>query len=270
MDPAGDPGLRPAELGRVAEQVDGRAADRRQEHVEVGPGDQLREHAAGLLEQRAPQLGGSRRRSAGDAGQVPDRLDRHLGDPHVAGGGEDVAVGGKPPGATAAVISGMLMCARVMEIVGRTSSPAASSSANTSVIRWPPRVERDDRAGIATTAGTGRWRRPGGCWSGPAGARDRAARRRPPARDRPSRRRNGPRSRCGHRPIAASRPPGHGTSRPPRPRPPGAERPGCADATSARSARWRLFVRPRSEAAGRSIGVQARALPDQAETLGRE
>ncbi len=48
-----------------------------------------------------------------------------------------VPSGTSRPSATAAWISGMLMCARVTEMVGRMSSPAASSSANTSVTRWP-------------------------------------------------------------------------------------------------------------------------------------
>ena len=46
-----------ARCADVAEHVDGLAADRRQEHLEVAARDQLGEHAAGLLEQRAAQLG---------------------------------------------------------------------------------------------------------------------------------------------------------------------------------------------------------------------
>ena len=45
------------EIARIAEHVDGLAADRRQEHFEIAARDELREHAAGLLEQRAPQIG---------------------------------------------------------------------------------------------------------------------------------------------------------------------------------------------------------------------
>ena len=52
---AGDAGGRVGKLGDVAEQIDRRAADGRQEHIEVGPRHQLGEHAGRLLEQRAAQ-----------------------------------------------------------------------------------------------------------------------------------------------------------------------------------------------------------------------
>ena len=38
------------ELFHVAEQIDGRAPDRRQEHLQIEPGHELRKHAGGLLE----------------------------------------------------------------------------------------------------------------------------------------------------------------------------------------------------------------------------
>ena len=62
----------------VAEQIDRDAADRRQEHLQVGPRHQLGKHAGGLLEQCAAQivLGGAE--ALGDARQVPDRIDRDL------------------------------------------------------------------------------------------------------------------------------------------------------------------------------------------------
>ena len=110
-----------AELGRIAEAVDGRAADRRQEHLEVGPRDQLRIHAAGLLVQPAAQFGFGEAEALGDAGQIPDRIDRRLHHAHVAAGRHDVAVGVNAPASIAARISGMSIWARVTAMVGRTS-----------------------------------------------------------------------------------------------------------------------------------------------------
>ena len=72
------------EARHVAEHVDRDAADRRQEHVQVGPRHELREHAAGLLEQRAAQLVSLDVEALRDAGQIPDRIDRDLGDRDVA------------------------------------------------------------------------------------------------------------------------------------------------------------------------------------------
>ena len=62
----------------VADHVDGGAADRRQEHLEIAPGDELGEHARRVLEQRAPQVGLGAAEPRSDARQVPDGLDRGL------------------------------------------------------------------------------------------------------------------------------------------------------------------------------------------------
>ena len=67
------------EIVRIAEDVDRLAADRRQEHVEVAAGDELRVHAARFLEQRAPQVRLAAAEPLRDAGQPPYRLDRRLG-----------------------------------------------------------------------------------------------------------------------------------------------------------------------------------------------
>ena len=56
VDAAGDAGLRIAQARHVADHVDRDVADGRQEHAHVGPGDELGEHAAGLLEQGAAQF----------------------------------------------------------------------------------------------------------------------------------------------------------------------------------------------------------------------
>ena len=82
-----DLGIR--QVGRVAEDVDGLPADRRQEHLEVAARDQLGVHAAGLLEQHAPQVGLAAAEALRDAGQPPHRLDRGLGHQRCAAGGED-------------------------------------------------------------------------------------------------------------------------------------------------------------------------------------
>ena len=110
-----------AEIARVAEDVDGLPADRRQEHLEVGPGDELGVHAAGLLEQRAAQVGLAAAEALGDAGQVPDRLDGGLGDERRAAREQDRAVGAQPAARIASAISGRSTCALVTAIVGRMS-----------------------------------------------------------------------------------------------------------------------------------------------------
>ena len=58
-----------------------------------GAGDELGKHAAGLLEERAAQLALRDAESLGDAGQMPDRVDRDLGDRDVARVVQDAAVG---------------------------------------------------------------------------------------------------------------------------------------------------------------------------------
>ena len=75
MHAAGDPGAVVGQLGDVAEQIDRHAADRRQEHLQVGPGHQLRKHAGGLLEQRAAQIvfGGAEALARCRADTRPDR-----------------------------------------------------------------------------------------------------------------------------------------------------------------------------------------------------
>ena len=83
------------ELGDVAEHVDRDAADRRQEHVQVGPRHELGEHAGRLLEQSAAQarLGGVE--ALGDARQMPDRIDGDLDHGQAAVGLHDRVIGGR-------------------------------------------------------------------------------------------------------------------------------------------------------------------------------
>ena len=68
----------------LAEEVDRHAADRRQQDLDVGPGHELGEHPPGLLEQGAPQIGFGDAETGGQPGQMPDRIDRRLGDADLA------------------------------------------------------------------------------------------------------------------------------------------------------------------------------------------
>ena len=78
VDAAGDPGAVVRQLGHVAEQIRGDAADRRQEHLQVRAGHQFRKHAAGLLEQRPAQIVLGGREALRHARQIPHRIDRDL------------------------------------------------------------------------------------------------------------------------------------------------------------------------------------------------
>ena len=86
------------QLADVAEQIDGGAADRRQEHLQVGPRHQFRKHAGGLLEQLPAQIGLGGAEARGDAGQIPDRIDRDLDHGDAAVLVHDLAVVLEPSG----------------------------------------------------------------------------------------------------------------------------------------------------------------------------
>src|SRR5690606_36150239 len=62
----------------VSEQVNRRAADGRQEHLEITAGDQLGEHPGGVLEQGASQVGLPAAEACSDAGEVPHGFDGDL------------------------------------------------------------------------------------------------------------------------------------------------------------------------------------------------
>src|SRR5215471_267703 len=93
MHSAGDYATWLGDLLDGAEEVNRRAADRRQEHLDVGPGDKLREHAAGFLEQGAPQIGFGNAKARREPGKMPYRIDRRLGDADLAIGEQHPAVG---------------------------------------------------------------------------------------------------------------------------------------------------------------------------------
>ena len=72
------------EMGDIAEYIDGHAADGGQEDIQLGTRDQLGVHAVGLGVQGLPQRLFADVEALGDAGQPPDRVDRHLGHHHLA------------------------------------------------------------------------------------------------------------------------------------------------------------------------------------------
>ncbi len=161
---AGDGGGGIGELGDVAEEIDGGAADGRQEHLQVGPGDELGEHAGRLLEQRAAQVRLRGPEALGDAGQIPDGIDGDLDDGEAAVGLHDGAVAGQPPRRH-----------RVLHLV-QVETRARHGDAGPDVDAFgdlglkgvghhvPPRVERDDGAGACPLPERADRRRRDGCW----------------------------------------------------------------------------------------------------------
>ena len=197
---AGDPGARIGELRDVAEQIDGDAADRRQEHA----AGRAASPARGTC-RRSARTGV--RRSAvsvvpkrcGDAGQIPDRIDRDLDHRQAAVGVHGIAVGLEPPGGQRVAHLDQVE-PRPGDGDGRADVEAFGDLRLERVgDQMAPGIERDDLLGLASIAGTGRWWRRDGCWSGRAGGSGRARPTTPRARDRAHRSRRGCRSRCDAR-----------------------------------------------------------------------
>jgi hypothetical protein len=145
---AGERALRIGDRARIAENVDRDAADRRQEHRQIGPGDKLGIHAAGLLEQRAAQLVLGHAEAFRDARQIPDRIDRRLGDRDVAGRTHDLAVHSE-----AAVGNGVAQFRNGQSCLGDRDGRAdvdARRNLFAEIFRHPmaPRIERHDAAGV--------------------------------------------------------------------------------------------------------------------------
>ena len=146
----------------IAEDVERDAADRRQEHRQIGPRHQFRIHAAGLLEQSVAQFVFADVEALGDAGQIPDRIDRGLGDRDIAAVAHDVAVDLRRPAASGEFRNGEPRLGNGdgradIEAFGdlRARSPAATrwphGSSETMRLRLAPLRERpdiDDRRGI--------------------------------------------------------------------------------------------------------------------------
>ena len=146
-------------------------------HLQVGPGHQLGKHAAGLLEQRAPQLRLGGAEALGDAGQVPDRIDRDLDHRHAAVVVHDLAVGRQPSGLRSRRASRRRSSrARVTAMVGRTSRPSAISVAKVSATRCPQGSSETMRCG-SLHCGNGPMRR-GRMGVGEVGPADRIERAR--------------------------------------------------------------------------------------------
>ena len=149
MHTAGDPGARIGQLPHVAEQVDGDAADRRQEHAKVGPRHQLGEHAGGLLEQAPPQRGFGGAEALRDTGQIPHRIDRNLDHRHAAVGMDGTAVSLQPSGS-----NGIAHLDQVETRAGDGDARADVEAFGNLRLegvgdQMAPRIERDDFLGLA-------------------------------------------------------------------------------------------------------------------------
>src|SRR5712671_2362022 len=84
VNAAGDYRVRFGDPLDITKEIDRRAADRRQQDLNIGPGDQLREHAPGLLEKRTPQIGLGDAKAGGQPRQMPYRVDCRFGDTDFA------------------------------------------------------------------------------------------------------------------------------------------------------------------------------------------
>ena len=93
MHPGRERDVGAREIGRLPEDVGGETADRREKDFEIAARHQLREHAAGLLEQGSSQVGLGTAETPGHAGQIPDRLDGRLRHHGRAGAAQDPSVG---------------------------------------------------------------------------------------------------------------------------------------------------------------------------------
>src|SRR6516225_5850234 len=95
---ARDPGAVIRQLGDVSEQIGRRPADRRQEHLQVGPRHQFRKHAGGLFEQLPAQIVFGGREPLRQARQIPDRVDRDLDHRDAAALVDHFVIMLEPPG----------------------------------------------------------------------------------------------------------------------------------------------------------------------------
>ena len=97
MNAAGDHRARLGDPLDLAKEIHRRAADRREQDLEVGTGNQFGEHAPGFLEQGTAKIGLSDAEARGHSRQMPDRIDGHLGDADLAAVEQHPAVGSQPP-----------------------------------------------------------------------------------------------------------------------------------------------------------------------------
>ena len=156
------------EVARIAEDVHRLPADRRQEHLEVAARDELRIHAARLLEQRTAQVRLDAPEAPGDAGQPPHRLDRGLGDGRRAVREQDAAVGREAPGGDRLLDLGQVDV-RLGHRDGRPDVVALRDMLAEDVgDDRAERIDRDDLLRIAPLRDTARSGRSASCWSGRA------------------------------------------------------------------------------------------------------
>ena len=98
MHATGDLGAVIGQLGDIAEQIGRRAADRRQEDLQVGTRHQFGEHAGGLLEQLPAQIVFGGCKPLRETREVPHRVDGDLDHRHAAVLVNDFAVVLQPSG----------------------------------------------------------------------------------------------------------------------------------------------------------------------------
>ena len=137
------------QLGDIAEQVGRRAADRRQENLQVGPRHQLGEHAGGLFEQLPAQVVFGGGEALGQSRQIPDRIDRNLDHGHAAVLVYDVAVMLQPAGC-----DGRLQFGKIEARAGDGDAWAdvdAFGDLGREILgdQMAPRIERNDALRIA-------------------------------------------------------------------------------------------------------------------------
>ena len=96
VDAAGDHRAWICKTLDLAKEIHRRAADRRQQDLEVGTGDQLGKHASCLLEQGTTEVRLGYPEARRYARQVPNRIDRGLGDAYLTAVEEHLSVGPEP------------------------------------------------------------------------------------------------------------------------------------------------------------------------------
>src|SRR6516225_2087792 len=93
VDAASDHGARVSDPLDLAKKIDCHATDRRQQDLDVGPGDELGEHPPALLEECAAEVGLRNPETGGKPGQMPYGVDCGLGDANLAVVEQHFAVG---------------------------------------------------------------------------------------------------------------------------------------------------------------------------------
>ncbi len=117
--------------------------------LQIGPRHQLGEHAGGLLEQGAAQVRFGGAEALGDAGQIPDRIDRDLGHRHAAVVVHELAVGLEPAGADR-VLHLRQVEPRLGDGDGRADVEAFGDLGLEALgDQMAPRIERDDAPRLA-------------------------------------------------------------------------------------------------------------------------